>query len=76
MSASLATALEQLDKAIAAVDQAFAQRLTVLQQQNQHLSQQCDTERAKNQVATTELTATITQLETYLGRTSAQRTGT
>ena len=71
MSASLATALEQLDKAIASVDQAFAKRLRTLQQQQQELANQCEIERVKNQTATKELTATIAQLETYL-----QRTGT
>lgn len=71
MSASLATALEQLDKAIAAVDQAFTKRITTLQQQKLALSEQCNSEREKNQTATKELAATISQLETYL-----QRTGT
>lgn len=64
MSASLTNALEQLDKAIAAVDQAFSGRL-------QKLQQQVETERTKNQTATRELASTIAQLETYL-----QRTGT
>lgn len=71
MSATLAAALEQLDKAIASVDQAFTKRIATLQQQKLALSEQCDTERAKNQLATKELAATISQLETYL-----QRTGT
>ena len=73
MSVTLTTALEQLDKAIAAVDQAFTKRLAMLEQQYV-------AERGKNQTATQELSATITQLETYLGRTSGsadlQRTGT
>lgn len=64
MSATLTNALEQLDKAIAAVDQAFAKRLQTLQQQ-------VEAERTKNQTATRELASTIAQLETYL-----QRTGT
>ncbi len=76
MSASLTTALEQLDKAIVAVDQAFAQRLARLERQKHDLAKQVEAEREKNISATKELSATINQLESYLGRTTVARTGT
>ena len=68
---ALTSALEQLDRAIAAVDQAFSTRLTALQQQKQNLTAECNAEREKNRVVAKELSSTIAQLETYL-----QRTGT
>jgi hypothetical protein len=61
---ALTTALEQLDRAIANLDQAFTKRLT-------DLNITCETEREKNRLVSKELNATIAQLETYL-----QRTGT
>lgn len=61
---ALTAALEQLDRAIAAVDQAFTKRMQIL-------NEQCETEREKNRTVSKELNNTIAQLETYL-----QRTGT
>lgn len=61
---ALTAALEQLDRAIASVDQALTKRV-------QALNAQCETEREKNRKVSTELNNTIAQLETYL-----QRTGT
>ncbi|HEY1097157.1 MAG TPA: hypothetical protein VGF14_07955 [Alphaproteobacteria bacterium] len=61
---ALTAALEQLDRAIAAVDQAFTKRM-------QTLNEQCEVEREKNRTVSKELNNTIAQLETYL-----QRTGT
>ena len=68
---ALTTALEQLDRAIAAVDQAFSNRLATLEQQQKELSAQCELERTKNRQATQDLAATIAQLETYLQRTGS-----
>lgn len=68
---ALTHALEQLDRAIAAVDGAFTARLTLLEKQKQSLQDAYEAEREKNRIVSSELSATIAQLETYL-----QRTGT
>lgn len=68
---ALTHALEQLDRAIASVDQAFSARLAKMQKQITSLEQAYEAEREKNRLVSSDLSATIAQLETYL-----QRTGT
>jgi hypothetical protein len=71
MMSALTHALEQLDRAIAAVDTALATRLDVLEKQKKTLQEAYEAEREKNRIVSSDLSATIAQLETYL-----QRTGT
>jgi hypothetical protein len=68
---ALTHALEQLDRAIASVDQAFSARLANMQKQITSLEQAYAAEREKNRLINDDLSTTIAQLETYL-----QRTGT